>query len=521
MSPNSANLSATKLYRTACRAVILAGLALILVRMAPAQSAAGKKTIKGPRALGLIELGPGGKAHLVPITILYDGEYYDATAYKAAPVPMALESGTVYEGFRSGVSLGLFTVGSALQGNNTWVGNGTWQSDTEIAAKKDAAAKRKAVMSKPAPELPEGPPVLRRASPKPKTPDDASSSSSTAPAGPASPSPSTPASGTAASSPSPAPAETPAQTEDSNRPVLKRPAGASPQASSSSPPEAEGDSDRPVLKRPAATAEPADTASTAQASPISAPSPEPEEDPNRPVLKRGAPTPAELKKRNAATSSPPSPSPAAPKVAPKPSATPSTAASIPRQLIPAISDANGPEPRPYTYNVKAEEEQKLRTKILALAAGEVRAWAAQPESVGLQKAAQTPRPGTKAKPPQPTFEEVQLHVFDLSNSNEPVLVLTAKAHMPVRPNTTSDVQYVITMVAREDIYGDLHKALASVTDSQHFDVLSRLELIDAVDADGDGRGELLFRQVSDSGSAFVLYRVIGDRLWPLFQGTPQ
>ena len=40
-----------------------------------------------------------------------------------------------------------------------------------------------------------------------------------------------------------------------------------------------------------------------------------------------------------------------------------------------------------------------------------------------------------------------------------------------------------------------------------------------VDVDGDGRGELLFRQVSDAGSAFVIYRVIGDRLYPLFQGT--
>ncbi len=47
-----------------------------------------------------------------------------------------------------------------------------------------------------------------------------------------------------------------------------------------------------------------------------------------------------------------------------------------------------------------------------------------------------------------------------------------------------------------------------------------MELIDAVDADGDGRGELLFRQNSEAGKAFVLYRVIGDTLYPLYQGTP-
>ena len=78
--------------------------------------------------MGLLQLAPSGKAHLIPITILYDGEFYDASAYKAAPVPMALESGTVYEAVRAGVSQGLFTVSSALRGNNTWTGEGTWKS---------------------------------------------------------------------------------------------------------------------------------------------------------------------------------------------------------------------------------------------------------------------------------------------------------------------------------------------------------------------------------------------------------
>jgi len=101
-------------------------------------------------------------------------------------------------------------------------------------------------------------------------------------------------------------------------------------------------------------------------------------------------------------------------------------------------------------------------------------------------------------------------------------VLTAKAHMPqrLRETATSDLEYMVTLVVREDVNGELHKALANVTDTQHTDVIPRLDLIDAVDVDGDGRAELLFRQVSDAGSAFVIYRVIGDRLYPLYQGAP-
>jgi hypothetical protein len=243
-----------------------------------------------------------------------------------------------------------------------------------------------------------------------------------------------------------------------------------------------------------------------------------EEDHDHPVLRRGkqthppekSPTEAPAAAAKASSSGPKKSSPAGPGAI---------------KIFTAISDAGGPEPLPYTYDLKPEEEQQFRQKMLALAADEVRARAKQLASETIEPAPPSrPSPRGKAatKPPQPSFDDVQLRVFDLTSNNEPVLVLTATAQMPQRANTSGpELQYFVTLVTRNDIYGELHKALANITDTQHLDVAPRLELIDAVDADGDGRGELLFRQVSDAGSAFVIDRVIGDQLYPLFQGTPQ
>src|SRR6202008_3886721 len=85
----------------------------------------------GPRAVGVLQMAANGKASLVPVAILINGKFWDASAYKADPVPMALDSGTVYEGERSGNSLGLFTIGSALHSNSVnvptpWIAMGVW-----------------------------------------------------------------------------------------------------------------------------------------------------------------------------------------------------------------------------------------------------------------------------------------------------------------------------------------------------------------------------------------------------------
>jgi hypothetical protein len=513
MAASPSNLVHSWLYRTARRAVICGGVALLLTQFVLAQSAGRAKKPTGPRALGLIEVTPSGKMTLLPVVVMIDGEFYDASAYKADPVPFALDTDTVYEGVKTGVSQGLFTVTAAQHGETIWRGVGKWQSAEEIAgaeAKKKAAAAR-AEKAKAIQDSSDGPPVLHRRG------DDSAASTTPTPA---------------SSSPSTSPATTSASDPDDpdGPPVLHRP------SSDQSPSATTAPTATPAAGAPAPSTTASQTASPAATTPPAAQpqaSAPPANDPNLPTLRRGKAAAVKEEAREAAAAPAESPmvkTPGASTTA-KPAASVVTASATSSgvQYFPAISDANGPEPRPYAYSMKPEEEAKFRDKMLALAAVEVRA---RGKDLGLATTATTPAsrpsatststhvpPRRAAKPPDPTFSDVQLRVFDLSNNNEPVLVLSANAHLPQAKGVgAAGIQYVVTLVAREDIYGDLHKAFSNVTDTQHLDVLPRLELIDAVDADGDGRGELLFRQVSDSGKAFVLYRVIGDQLWPLFQG---
>jgi hypothetical protein len=136
-----------------------------------------------------------------------------------------------------------------------------------------------------------------------------------------------------------------------------------------------------------------------------------------------------------------------------------------------------------------------------------------------------PKPGS--------FENVEIHAVDLAYNNSPDIILSARvvpaAEKPARkpvtgikhpagtpsvpiPAAPSGFEYYVTVVGQEDIYTDLDKCLTAVTDNKHLDAFPRLQLVDAVDADGNGNGDLLFRSINDSGSAFVLYNVNGTRL---------
>jgi hypothetical protein len=185
------------------------------------------------------------------------------------------------------------------------------------------------------------------------------------------------------------------------------------------------------------------------------------------------------------------------------------------KLIPAISDARVQEPRSFEFKMKPDEEEQFRKRILNMVSSEIISRHKKTESSAVPEPAKrrTAHAKAAAQTPPPTFDSVQMTVFDLTSSNEPILVLTATAH-----TKESDLPLFITLVARNNIYGELKKISSNITDSQHLDVLPQMQLIDAVDADGDGRGELLFRRASDTSSAYAIYRVIGTQLYPLFEG---
>jgi hypothetical protein len=278
----------------------------------------------------------------------------------------------------------------------------------------------------------------------------------------------------------------------------------------------------PAKAAPAAKPEnppPSNDQTQAKAAPPQKPEPPPE-DSNIPRLRRGRPeasddTEAEstnTRRPMTASSKTPERNPAA--------NSPLQPVSAQAQLIPAVSDADGPDPRPYTYNMKPEEEQAFRSKLLALAADELRGEAREAEAQPASPPRRS-RAATAVRSPQPVFDDLVLRAFDVASNNEPVLVMTARAHPAARAGDEATPQYWIALVAGSDLYGQLRKLFSRVTDSEHLDVNPRLELIDAVDADGDGRGELIFRQTFDRGTSYAIYRVTPDRLWPLYEGTPQ
>lgn len=408
-------------YSKRASLAILALLVIVLTAsLAPAQSK--KKKEKGPRALAVVELPAEGKLkpRLIPLTILVDGRFWDASVYLANPRPMALDPGNVYEVERTGKPLGFFTVSEPVVASNHWFAFGDWQPESE----------RPRPAAKPAPSW---------------------------------------------------------HAEDSDRPVLHR---------RQTPDQTE----QPASSSPSAT--PAPTTSSSEPTP----SPPPPEDPNRPVLRRGKPKPLPEEKPE---------EPIQTASSTKPVVSPPDAPFTAGEMLPAISDAGGPEPRSYAYAWAPDEQLKLTKAVSDIAMAEVARYAKS-------------RPALRYAPAT-AFDQTAIRVFDLNSDNYPEVVFTARVAAVVPPAARTraakppqpapDFFFYVTVVGQNDLYGQMRRLFSSVTDSAHLDAYPRLELIDAVDAEGNGHGNLLFRAWSGPTPGYQLYHVGPDSLRKLFDSA--
>jgi hypothetical protein len=165
----------------------------------------------------------------------------------------------------------------------------------------------------------------------------------------------------------------------------------------------------------------------------------------------------------------------------------------------AISDADNYDVRPYDYSSTPEWKRRHSAEMLALAQRELasytRCQAAHSKSCAMK------------------LEDVELRAFDLETNNDAEIVLTARTR---RMAAGREQSIYLALLGRVGWQAQVAKVFSSVTDDAHLESTGRLELVDAVDADGDGRGELLFRELSDRETGWVLYKSGPDKLVKIF-----
>jgi hypothetical protein len=476
------------------------------------------------------EAGKPSASRLVPITV-FDGEQLnDGTIYLTRPEPLALGGGTEYELQNAGKAVGIFDVSGAGELHGAWLGFGAWKPLSALeTAKANGAMNTSSFYGKV--DVPEDDhPVLKRKHPKGTDTDDAGAGAGS--------SKGTNAGGTPSSSAGSG--DEKKEPVDPDRPTLKRKtsddsstastAGTSGSDSSAKP----VDPERPTIRRNRRPAE-AGEMETSTLAP----------DPDRPRLKRGKPADQDSAEEPKLEGLPPT-----------------------MQQWVAVSDASHRAEHPWKYTwANPDDETKMKLALEAMARTALgldapgapakpvrRAGTAKPATAksGTAKSGATTKkvsmlPADQAEPV--ALEDEQFRVFELTYGATATLVLTASSPKPVvvnadqaddtdkppvirrgkpvasqqavpkpssKPAPKPGPQKYVTLIAQPDLYGGVLVLYKSVTDAGHLDETPRMRLVDAVDAMGDNRGELLFELRGSSQRQFAMYRVLRGSAEQLF-----
>jgi hypothetical protein len=503
----------------ACLAVAL-GAALAASAQYPGQLA--KPAAQEPtlRAISVLEW-TGDEGHpkasrLVPVAVFDGTELQDGSIYLARPQPLSLAGEVEYELQRNGKPIGLYEIRNSGQEQGSWVGYGAWK-----AALAPKPKPKPAVLAplNPSWDDPDDRPVLHRK----HHADDA------------------PAPATNGKTPPPS---APAPADDPDRPTLhKKPAADAP-ADSSAP---AADPDRPTLhKKPDSSGADAGTA--------------PAPDPDRPTLHKKP----DADDADAASGDAPAPDPDRPTLHKKPADTASdqgkkrkknqdvgSVSSLPDVIDPdrprlkrgktagsaldilpsllglppdleqavAVSDAHTTTEHPWTFAWASPEDQdKMQAALEQMARdalGLTPPPAPAPAPLKRTAGRKPAKPVAPAAPPPPArLTDEDFRVFELAYNSGATLVLSAHT------GGQGAADKYVTLIAQPDLYGNVLVLLKSTTDAAHLDEKPRMRLVDAVDAQADNRGELLFELRGETQRQFALYRVLRGQAERIFATAP-
>jgi hypothetical protein len=463
----------------------LALAASVFVASAQTHKVAKPETVV--RAVGVYEwtgdMAKPAASRLIPVSLFIDGRLQNAGVYLAAPIPMSLLTGNVYQLQKSGITLGdldlafarhfVASAESTTTYDDGWFGYGKF---VPPAAPKKSTLKPTTTLAK-----------INGIDDNDDKPHFSSRSAVPGSGGSADPAPGT----------TTAPADTPAT--DPDRPTLHRsPSQTGSGSSGGSGSAPVDDPDRPTLRR--RSPEEAKNAKGDQNSVTAAPN-SLNDDPNRPVLHRGKPT-SSMSEADI----------------PKLSGLPGDQDL--KQLA-AVSDAQDHPPHDFArawdddnerQAILAKMQAAARQQLAAYEAANSTAPAVPPPPTAPKTttaASRTRRPAAKPLPPPPPPPEAlmdeKLVGYTLSYGGAPTYVYYAHT------DGLGSAQRFVTLVAQVNMQGEPEIALKNVTDAAHLDRTPRMRLVDAVDAEASNRASLLFELRSQNSRQFALYRVIGAR----------
>jgi hypothetical protein len=423
---------------------------------------------------------------LVPIVVWDGTQYQPGGLYLAQPAPLAVLTGTQYELESDGRSQGFFNVSTAENLGGHWFGVGKFQPP---AAPKPLVAKSHsghAYQIKENQEDPDKPHFAHRPPPEPGTDTQADTAQ--------------PASGE------------PHQSDHAGPTLHPRTHSGSDTTSG----EPEADPDRPTFHRRA-------TASTSTM----------EVDPNRPHLGYTTPeTQEKIDTADALSGMPPDMKQIA-AVSDNTTAdtqsfvfswaNPDDAHKMEDALEKAAVQAIGPikpaqnEPATAQSPSSGQESPSPTQARPSLDAGRPSLEAGKPSAHPVpQKPTKTAAKRTTHKKPAapalPVLEDVQFRVFSLSFGGGATMVLSAYA--------AGDPGKYVTVIAQPDFYGNPQILLKQVASADNLDVTPRMKLIDAVDTQGNHRGDLIFELRGQTYRQFAVYRIAGGQASQVFLTQP-